>query len=81
RSRHLRADQFSREGEACLLGKTGRQHFYAAWELFVRPQRRLLRRLCRTLAVRLAASGAQVAVASKTLATLAAEDAKEIANR
>jgi len=59
RSRHLRADQFTRDGDACLLGKAGRQGFYAAWELFVRPRRRLLRRVCRTLAMRLAAVGAE----------------------
>ena len=68
RSRHLRAEQFTRDGEACLLGKSGRQHFYAAWELFVRPQRRLLRRLCRTLSVRLAAAGTTTAATAGTAA-------------
>lgn len=55
--RNLREDHFSRDGEACLLGKTGRQHFYAAYELFARPHRRLLRRVTRSLATTLAAAG------------------------
>jgi len=61
RSRHLRADHFTRDGDACLLGKAGRQGFYGAWELFIRPQRRVLRRLCTRLAMRLAAVGAEAA--------------------
>jgi CRISPR-associated protein Cas1 len=82
RSRHLRADQFTRDGEGCLLGKTGRQHFYAGWELFVRPQRRLLRRLCRTLAVRLAVAGAAAPVTAGAVEVAGAAktaDVKEIA--
>ncbi|EIC21504.1 CRISPR-associated endonuclease Cas1 [Thiorhodovibrio frisius] len=54
RTRHLRPDHFSREGDACLLGKAGREHFYSAWQVFVRPHRRLLRRASRKLAGRLA---------------------------
>jgi CRISPR-associated protein Cas1 len=57
--RNLRDDHFSRDGKACLLGKTGRQHFYAAFELFARPQRRLLRRIARKLAAELAAEVTQ----------------------
>jgi CRISPR-associated protein Cas1 len=55
RERRLRAESFSQRDGACLLGKAGRQAFYGAWQGFVRPQRRLLRRLCRTLAMRFAA--------------------------
>jgi CRISPR-associated protein Cas1 len=55
REQTLRPDHFRHDGDACLLGKAGRQHFYARWEGFVRPHRRLLRRLTRKLAVGLAA--------------------------
>jgi CRISPR-associated protein Cas1 len=58
RERRLRDEHFSRADGACLLGKTGRQHFYAGWEVFARPHRRLLRRICRKLAADLAAAGA-----------------------
>ena len=44
RGRNLRDEHFNREGEACLLGKTGRQHFYRDYEALARPMRRLLRR-------------------------------------
>lgn len=40
----LRASHFTRDGEACLLGKAGRLTFYAAWEEAVSPLRRKLRR-------------------------------------
>lgn len=46
----LRPDHFSRQGDACLLGKAGRGHFYAAYETFAAQPRRRLRRLCRRLA-------------------------------
>lgn len=45
----LRASHFTRDGEACLLGKAGRLAFYAAWEEAVAPARRLLRRGLRPL--------------------------------
>jgi CRISPR-associated protein Cas1 len=45
----LRASHFTRDGEACLLGKAGRIAFYAAWEEAVRPVRNLLRRGLRPL--------------------------------
>jgi CRISPR-associated protein Cas1 len=57
----LRADHFTRDGDACLLGKTGRQRFYAAYEPFIRPHRRLLRRIARNLAMDLARAGAAAA--------------------
>ncbi|WP_135467884.1 CRISPR-associated endonuclease Cas1 [Crenalkalicoccus roseus] len=55
----LRAAHFTRDGEACLLGKAGRLAFYAAWEEAVAPARRWLRRGLRPLvrAARAAASG------------------------
>lgn len=45
----LRAGHFTRDGEACLLGKAGRMAFYAAWEGAVGPARRALRRGIRPL--------------------------------
>lgn len=45
RCKRLRAEDFTREGEACLLGKAGRRTFFAAFEVFVQPLRRLLRRV------------------------------------
>lgn len=55
----LRKAHFTRDGEACLLGKAGRFAFYAAWEEVVLPARRLLRRSLRPLvrAAREAATG------------------------
>ena len=53
RTRALTDAHFSREGGACLLGKTGRQHFYRAYEPLVRPLRRLLRRFTGRLATHL----------------------------
>lgn len=40
----LRATHFTRDGEACLLGKAGRLIFYGAWEGAVAPLRQRLRR-------------------------------------
>jgi CRISPR-associated protein Cas1 len=45
----LRRAHFTRDGEACLLGKAGRLAFYAAWEEAFGPSRRLLRRGLRPL--------------------------------
>lgn len=59
RERRLRAEHFARHEGACLLGKAGRETFYADWEVFMRPQRRLLRRLCGKLATEFAAAGAK----------------------
>lgn len=44
RERLLRPDHFTRQDEACLLGKAGRAVFYAEYEQLLRPLRRLLRR-------------------------------------
>jgi CRISPR-associated protein Cas1 len=45
RTRTLREEHFGREGSgACLLGKAGRGHFYAAWQGIQRPLSRALRR-------------------------------------
>ncbi len=57
RERHLRAEHFRRDGDACLLGKQGRAHFYAAFEPAMRPIRRLLRRCTGKLAASLAEVG------------------------
>ena len=57
RERRLTADHFEPSGESCLLGKAGREHFYAAFEPFARPQRRRLRRLSNRLAQGLLARG------------------------
>ncbi len=50
RAGELRADHFQRQGEACLLDKAGRGHFYAAFEPMARLPRRWLRRVTRRLA-------------------------------
>ena len=54
----LHADMFTREGDACLMGKAARLAFYAAWEEVAAPARRQLRRGLRPLvrAARLAAA-------------------------
>lgn len=58
RYKRLRAEDFSREGQACLLGKTGRKTFFAAYEAFARPLRRLLRRVTQRLVAALVANKA-----------------------
>ncbi|MFM2058022.1 MAG: hypothetical protein RLY71_2407 [Pseudomonadota bacterium] len=58
RSRQLREDQFSLDKGACLLGKAGREQFYAAWALqAVPPWRRWLRQRARLLARTLRTEG------------------------
>ena len=57
RERRLRLDDFIHDGEACLLGKGGRKGFFGGFELFVRPQRRWLRRIAGKLAGTLSAAG------------------------
>jgi len=42
--RDLRAESFSKEQDACLMNKHGRQTFYARYEELARPLRRMLRR-------------------------------------
>ena len=49
----LRPDHFHRQADACLLGKAGRGHFYAAYEAFADEPRRQLRRYCRALVAHL----------------------------
>jgi CRISPR-associated protein Cas1 len=51
--RLVRADSFTRQDDACLLGKAGRQTFYAEYEIFMRPMRKLLRRWTLAIARRL----------------------------
>lgn len=49
----LRADHFTAENGGCLLGKTGRQIFYAAWEAAASPLRHRLRRYANALGRRM----------------------------
>lgn len=55
--RTLRGDAFSRQDNACLLGKAGRQTFYAEYERFIRPIRKLLRRITLSMARQLLNAG------------------------
>lgn len=57
RERTLRADHFTLDKGACLLGKAGREGFYAAYESFAALPRRWLRRQCASLAGTLRAQG------------------------
>jgi CRISPR-associated protein Cas1 len=50
RDRTLRAENFTIDKGACLLGKVGREAFYAAYETFAAAPRRWLRRQCAVLA-------------------------------
>ncbi|RMG35166.1 MAG: CRISPR-associated endonuclease Cas1 [Gammaproteobacteria bacterium] len=45
---------FRRSGQACLLSKSGREHFYQGYEMSIPPARRALRRAAMTLAKRFA---------------------------
>jgi CRISPR-associated protein Cas1 len=49
RARTLRDAHFASADGACLLGKTGRQHFYAGYETIAPPMRGWLRRSCAML--------------------------------
>lgn len=53
KTRQLRAENFAEDKGACLLNKAGRQAFYASYEAFSLPVRRLLRRYAGGLARRL----------------------------
>lgn len=57
RTRDLREEHFNHDKGACLLGKAGRQQFYASWEEHAAPWRRWLRVRARQLAATLAADG------------------------
>jgi CRISPR-associated protein Cas1 len=57
RTGRLRAENFSPDKGACLLGKAGRGHFYAAWEGFAALPRRWLRQRCAMLARELRREG------------------------
>ena len=50
RSGGLRAEHFSTDKSACLLGKAGRSHFYTTWQGFSTLPRRWLRLRCAALA-------------------------------
>ena len=58
RSRTLREEHFSHDKGACLLGKAGRQAFYAGWETGSKVWRRWLQTQCRRLAAVLRTAGA-----------------------
>lgn len=57
RERTLRAENFTFDKGACLLGKAGREGFYAAYDTFARLPRRWLRRQCAALAATLRRRG------------------------
>ena len=50
RTRTLREDHFTQDNSACLLGKAGRQLFYAAWGDNAKPWQRWLRAQAQALA-------------------------------
>lgn len=54
RCRNLRNDHFSQDDHGCLLGKTGRGHFFRAFEPLAGPLRKTLRRFTGKLAARIA---------------------------
>jgi CRISPR-associated protein Cas1 len=51
--RRLRAEHFTVDGEACLLGKAGRTEFYAAWAAYRSEPAKILERISRRLAASL----------------------------
>jgi CRISPR-associated protein Cas1 len=55
--RTLRAEHFTIDKGACLLGKAGRERFYGAWESYAVLPRRWLRRQCAALAAALRGAG------------------------
>ncbi len=57
RGRTLREDHFSTDAHACLLGKAGRQIFYAQWADSVKPWQRWLRAQAQLLARELRGTG------------------------
>lgn len=57
RSRTLREEHFTVDKGACLLGKAGRQYFYAQWESSHAPWQRWLRAQTQALARSLRAQG------------------------
>jgi len=57
RERTLREENFTVDKGACLLGKAGREGFYAGYETFALLPRRWLRRQCAVLARALRAKG------------------------
>ncbi len=57
RSRTVRDDQFTQDNRACLLGKAGRQNFYASWGDASKPWQRWLRGQAQALARDLRGTG------------------------
>lgn len=66
RDRTLRAEHFSVDKGACLLGKAGREGFHAAYEGFAALPRRWLRRQCASLTRTLRAQGEDLMEALET---------------
>lgn len=58
RERSLRVEYFSEDKGACLLGKAGREIFYAGYESASKSWRQALRRRCQSLAAALRKEGA-----------------------
>ncbi|MFP4684112.1 MAG: CRISPR-associated endonuclease Cas1 [Ectothiorhodospira sp.] len=59
RTEVLTKAHFTWDGNGCLLGKAGRQHFYSRWETTAPLHRRWLRQRCSRLARTLRDEGAQ----------------------
>jgi len=59
RGRVLREEHFHHDKGSCLLGKAGRQAFYAGWESASKAWRRWLRGQCRALASGLRHTGSE----------------------
>ncbi len=47
REGHLRLEHFNQQEQSCMLGKAGREHFYAAWSKFVPIMARRVRMITR----------------------------------
>ncbi|NEV65050.1 CRISPR-associated endonuclease Cas1 [Thiorhodococcus minor] len=76
RERVLRPEDFKRDAEACLLSKEARGRYFAAFERFARPRRRLLRRWTTKLAGQLAEHGHPSISRSSQVVTTAAGPAE-----
>ncbi len=68
RERTLRAEHFSMDKGACLLGKAGREAFYAGFDAAARPWRQALRRRCQGLAAALRLEGSVFMAAEAAMA-------------
>lgn len=64
RNRNLRVEHFSQDGQACLLGKAGRDNFFTAWEQHAKQHRRWLRIQSSALAKQWLAQGTPLLAAT-----------------